>query len=226
MNKAPVKVLIADDHAIFRMGLKDVLRLEKSIDVKGEADNGQTLIALAKKVEPDIVLMDIIMPEMNGIEATQILRKEIPGAKIIGLTMYDEEHLLMDMLEAGALGYLLKNTNRKELMEAIDSVLQHRPYFCKEITEKLTRVITQTTNKPFDKVPPSVFSDREKEIMQLICNEFTTKEIAHQLKLSNRTVDGHRLRIMDKIGAKSIAGIITYAISTGIYSIRKNNRAK
>lgn len=220
MNRKTIKLLIADDHEIFRTGLKNVLRLDKHIEVSGEAGNGLSVVELARQLKPDVILMDIVMPGMNGIDATKLMAKEMPAIKIIALTMFDEESMVIDMLDAGATGYLMKNTNRKELIEAIDTVLNHKPYFSDEITEKITRIVTNQSHSPIE-IPPSSFTEREKEIMRFICDEYTTKEIAYRLKLSSRTVEGHRLRIMDKIGAKSIAGIITYAVRSGIYSMKR-----
>jgi len=194
--------------------------LDKHVEVSGEAANGLAIVELARQLQPDVILMDIVMPEMNGIEATKLLIKEMPAVKIIALTMFDDESMVIDMLDAGATGYLMKNTNRKELIEAIETVLNHKPYFSDEITEKITRIVTNHVHSPIE-TPPSSFTEREKEIMCLICDEHTTKEIAYRLKLSSRTVEGHRLRIMDKIGAKSIAGIITYSVRSGIYSMKK-----
>jgi DNA-binding NarL/FixJ family response regulator len=159
------------------------------------------------------------MPILDGVSATRELLKHIPACKVIALSAYANDQLILQMLESGAIGYLLKSAEAIEIKEAIEMVNLHKPYFCKEITQKLTEIVAKNYKLP-DKSTAS-FTERELEIIRLICNEFTSKEIAGQLHLSKRTVEGHRTRILEKIGAKSIAGIITYALSVGIY---KNNR--
>lgn len=215
MEKKNIKVLIADDHSIFRSGLRVLLSHIKNIEVVGEAGNGQELIRRSMELSPDIILTDIGMPVMDGIAATKELTRRKTGSRIIVLSAHGREEPILRMLEAGALGYVLKTADSLEIAEAISTVYQHKPYFCREITERLTEIVTKNYQLP-GKVE-ACFTEREKEIMQLICHEYTSKEIAYTLNLSKRTVEGHRTRIMDKIGAKSIAGIITYSVEKGIY---------
>ncbi len=215
MEKRSIRVMIADDHVLYRNGLRNLLTQVRNIDVVGEAANGQELVKRSIELMPDVILTDIGMPVMDGVLATKEIAKRKLGCRIIVLSAYGREEPILKMLEAGALGYVLKSAEAEEISEAIRTVYNHKPYFCREITEKLTEIVSKNYQ-----MPPQAdihFTEREKDIMRLICRECTSKEIAITLHLSKRTVEGHRTRIMDKIGAKSIAGIITYALERGIY---------
>eukprot|EP01136_Pigoraptor_vietnamica_P010460 Opistho-1_new@48106 len=214
MFRRNIRVVIADDHCLFRNGLRNLLSQIRHIEVIGEAMNGQELVRRSVELSPDIILTDINMPLMDGIIATREIARRRPGTGVIVLSAYNKEEPILRMLEAGALGYVLKSADNEEISEAISTVSQHKPYFCKEVTEKLTEIVSRNYQLPPD--ADLHFTDREKEIIRLICREFTSKEIAYSLSLSKRTVEGHRTRIMDKVGAKSIAGIITYAFRSGI----------
>lgn len=214
MFRRSIRVVIADDHCLFRNGLRNLLSQIRHIEVVGEAINGQELVRRSVELSPDIVLTDINMPLMDGILATREIARRRPGTGVIVLSAYNKEEPILRMLEAGALGYVLKSADNEEISEAINTVSEHKPYFCREVTEKLTEIVSRNYQLPPD--ADLHFTDREKEIMRLICREFTSKEIAYSLSLSKRTVEGHRTRIMDKVGAKSIAGIITYAFRSGI----------
>jgi DNA-binding NarL/FixJ family response regulator len=216
MEKKKIRVMIADDHGLFKNGLKNLLAEIREVLVIGEACNGLELIRRAADLLPDVILTDLSMPMMDGITATkELVRKKICN-RIIVLTAFGKEEPILKMLEAGALGYVLKTAETEEISEAIQTVYRHKPYFCKEVTEKLTEIVSKNYQLP-PKQLDIPFTEREKEIMRMICRECTSKEIAYTLSLSKRTVEGHRTRIMDKIGAKSIAGLITYALEKGIY---------
>ncbi len=215
MEKKNIRVLIADDHSLFRTGLRTLLTQVKNLEIVGEAVNGQDLIRRSIELSPDVILTDVKMPVMDGIMATRELARRKINNRVIVLSAYGTEEPILQMLEAGALGYILKSADTVEISEAIYTVYQHKPYFCKEITERLTEIVSRKYQSPHN--AELSFSEREKDIMRLICREYTSKEIAHSLNLSKRTVEGHRTRIMDKIGAKSIAGIITYALEKKIY---------
>lgn len=214
MLQRNIRVMIADDHVLFRNGLRGLLSQIKNVEIVGEAVNGQELVRRSIELLPDVILTDIGMPVMDGVMATKELARRKINNRVIVLSAHGKEEPILKMLEAGALGYILKSADCDEISEAISTVYHHKPYFCREITEKLTQIVSKNYLPP----PPDIdFTEREKEIIRLICRECTSKEIAFTLSLSKRTVEGHRTRIMDKVGAKSIAGIITYAVERGIY---------
>lgn len=208
-------MLIADDQRVFRVGLATLIQEMKGIELLDEAANGAILVEKALLLQPDVIITDIKMPILDGVSATKELIRQIPGSKVIALSAYVKDELILQMLESGAIGYLVKTADAEEIKEAIETVNQHKPYFCKEITQRLTEIVARNYKLPEKAV--TTFTDRELEIICFICKEFTSKEIANQLHLSKRTVEGHRTRILEKVGAKSIAGIITYAIDAGIY---------
>ncbi len=218
----PIKLIIADDHEIYRDGLKIMLRKQAGIEVIGEASNGKELIALTQRLRPDIILTDIVMPVMDGVEATRQLKLQYPSINIIALSMFDQDNLIIEMLESGARGYLLKNADKSEIIEAIKSVFKDVPYYCRSTSVKLARMIAHSKFNPYNKTAerPS-FSDKEVEIIRLICRECTNKEIAQQLFLSARTVEGYRVKILEKMHVKSTAGIVIYAIKNGMYKLDK-----
>ena len=215
MEPKKIKVIIADDHSLFRSGLKTLLSQVKNVEIVGEAANGHELIRRSIELCPDVVLTDIGMPVMDGVLATKELARRKISNRVIVLSASGREEPVLQMLEAGALGYVLKTADTEEIAEAIQTVYRHKPYFCKEITERLTDIVAKSYQMPLR--VDIAFTEREKDIIRLICKESTSKEIAYTLNLSKRTVEGHRTRIMDKIGAKSIAGVITYALDRGLY---------
>jgi len=210
MLSKKIKIVIADDHRIFREGLKLMLASVPSIDVIGEAADGAQLIALVASGAPDVIITDVKMPNLTGTEAVKILCAKYPGIRIIALTSFGEDQQIIEMIEAGAMGFLSKNIVHEELVSAINSVYMHNSYFSQSITERLSKIIAQKTTVRHHNASIS-FTEVEKQIIGLICKELTSKEIAGQLKIGKRTVESYRIRIMDKIGAKSLAGIITYA---------------
>lgn len=214
-----IKIIIADDHEIFRDGFKLMLTKQKDIELIGEAENGKELLELTEKLQPNVVITDIKMPIMDGIEAAKAISSKFEDIGIIGLSMFDEDDLIIDMLEAGAKGYLLKNANKEQIIDAITTVYHGDPYYCKTTSNKLTQMIAKSRFNPYHKKEKTEFSDREKEIIQLICQELTNKEISDKLFLSSRTVEGHRLKIMEKMSVKNPVGLIVYAIKNGLFKV-------
>jgi two-component system response regulator NreC len=210
-----ITVLIVDDHGVFRTGLKTLLAGVPRIQVLGEAVNGREMVEKALQLLPDVIITDVDMPVMTGIEATKELCKKIPYCRVLVLSVDAKEETVLKMIEAGAMGYILKNAEPDEIRDAIYMVNLYKPFFCKLITQMLTEIVSR--HLKFPPRPEVVFSEREKEIIKLICDEYTSKAIAFTLNLSKRTIEGHRTRIMDKISAKSVAGVIAYAFEKGIY---------
>jgi two-component system, NarL family, response regulator NreC len=215
-NNGHIKLLIADDHEIFRDGFKLMLSKFTDIELVGEAENGRELVELTKKLKPDVIITDIKMPIMDGIDATQKISEKYPDIGIIGLSMFDEDDLIIDMLEAGAKGFLIKNAGKLEITEAIRTVYEGEPYYCKTTSHKLTNLIAKSRFNPYKKVNKIEFTDKERIIIQLICKELSNKEIADKLFVSSRTVEGHRLKILDKMNVKNTVGLVVYAMKHGL----------
>lgn len=215
-----LKILLADDHEIYLDGLQAMLQKQPNIEVVGLAANGSELIKMAESIRPDIILTDIMMPVTDGIAATKYLMKHHPGVRIIALSMFDQDNLIVDMLEAGASGYLLKNAHKSEILEAIQSVYQNIPYYCRSTTTRLARLIGQSKFNPQNQVPSVSFSEKEKEIIRMICQEKTTKEIAEHLYMGSRTVEGYRIKILEKMQVRSAAGIVIYAVKHKLFDVK------
>jgi two-component system response regulator NreC len=215
-----ISIVIADDHSFFREGLVKVLNMTGMVQILGEASNGQELVELAERLDPDLLIVDIGMPILNGIDAVKKIREHGIRARVIALSMHSEDAIMIKMLEAGAMGYLDKNTSKEELFEAIDSVVVHnRVYFPASTNKHMLDLLTTSTYKPFPD-EALTFTDRELEVIKLVCLEFSNKEIANQLQLSQRTIETHRVRIMERMNVKSVAGLVAYAYSNGLI---KNN---
>lgn len=215
---SPIRILLADDHEIFREGFNTLLNKQTDIELIGEAENGAELVKLTSQLLPDVILTDIKMPVMDGIEATRNIIAAHPHIYVIALTMFDDDRLIIDMLESGAKGYLLKNAHKNEVFDAIKTVNKGETYFCKHTSAKLVNLIAKSRYNPYKDMDVS-FSDKELEIIQLICKEFSNKEIAIHLNLSVRTIEGYRERIQEKMKVRNAAGIVVYAIKYGIYKI-------
>lgn len=215
----PIKIILADDHEIFRDGFKAMLKKQPSVELIGEASDGEELVKLTRLLMPDVVVTDIKMPKMDGLQATKILSGEFPNIGIVALSMIDEENLIIDMMEAGAKGYLLKNAHKNEIVEAIKAVKNNQIYYCDGTSAKLTRMIAKSDKIPYNKSARPELSQKEIDVIHLICEELTNKEIADRLNLSIRTIEGYRDRIQEKIGARNAAGVVVFAIRNKIYSI-------
>lgn len=214
-----IKIVIADDHEIYRDGLKMVLKKEKSFSVIGEAKNGKQLLDIVYQESPDVIITDIVMPEMDGIAAMKEIVAHKPNACCIALSMFNEETMIVEMLEAGALGYLLKNAEKEEIIEAVKSVSKNQPYYCRTTSAKLINLISKSRFNPYKNRPQLQFSEKEMTLIRLICQEKSTTEIGKEIFLSGRTIEGYRRKIMSKMGVKGTAGIAVYAIKTGIFKI-------
>jgi DNA-binding NarL/FixJ family response regulator len=212
-----INIAIADDHEIFLDGLSMMLSRQKGFNVCGQAVNGEQLIELVNTHKPDVVLTDIRMPGIDGIASTRRLMAMYPDLKIIALSMFDEENLIVEMLDAGAKGYLLKNAQKDEIIDAVLSVYQNKNYYCSHTSSLLASMIVRSKfGRAKLEQPPVVLNDREKTVIQMICKQHTAQEIADKIFLSRRTIEGYRTKILEKINARNIAGVIIFALKNNI----------
>lgn len=212
-----INVVMADDHGIFRDGFQLILSRAPRLHLMAQAANGRELIEQVKEFQPHVVVTDIKMPLMDGIEATRMITSAWPDIGVIGLSMHDEDDLILEMLEAGAKGYLLKNADKQEVIDAIETVYTGDPYYCTSTNAKLAKLIAKTRYQSFNRAKRPEFNEREIEIIQLICQEYTNREIGEKLYMSVRTVEGYRLKILEKMDVKNTVGLVIYAIQHGYF---------
>jgi DNA-binding NarL/FixJ family response regulator len=212
-----IKVLIADDHQIVRESLRALLEKEPGISVVGEAGEGRTALRLARELLPDVIIMDVAMPDLNGIEATRQVMAEFPEIKVIALSMHNDRRFVLNMLKAGARGYLLKDCASQHLIKAIRLVLANKTYMGHEIADLVVKDYLATTG-PVEEASSALLTAREIEVLQLIVEGKTNSKIAETLKVSIKTVESHRHAIMLKLDIKSIAELTKFAIREGLTS--------
>jgi two-component system response regulator NreC len=213
-----VRIILAEDHRITREGLVNLLQERPDMEVVGEAENGREAVRLAKELSPDLVIMDVTMPDLNGIDATRIITTGSNNTKVIALSMYSDKQFVQGMIQAGASGYLLKDCAFEELVSAIKAVIQGDTYLSPGIAgivvqDYLTKLTTDRSSAD------TVLTNREREVLQLIAEGNSTKEIAARLTVSVKTVETHRRQIMEKLGIFSIAELTKYAIREGLTSL-------
>lgn len=217
------KVLLADDHKIVRDGLRSLLEQQPDMRVVGEASDGEAAVRMALDLKPDVVVMDIGMPESNGIESTRRIMRDLPETRIVALSMHSDRQFVSGMLSAGAMAYLLKDSAFEELVSAIDSVMRGRVYLSEGVASVVVQDYVNRINAPAPDAlvttPLSRLSPREREVLQLAAEGKSTKEIASALGLSVKTVETHRHQVMEKLGIYSLAGLIKFAIREGLVSI-------
>lgn len=211
----PIKILLAEDHKIFREGFRLTFARSEKIKLTGVAKDGQEIIEMAEQLNPDVILMDIEMPVMNGIEAARRLSKSHPHIGILALSTYDENIRIKAMMESGAKGYLLKDADDHELEQAIEEVHKGGNYYSQSITERFNNMAAFIASDTIICEGIS-FSKKEIRIMQLICAEYSTKQIASEVKLKPRTIDWYRDGLLPKTGSKTVAGIIRFAMRNKI----------
>ncbi len=214
-----IKLGLVDDHNLFREGIKSILKKITDFSLVLEAVSGNDLLKKLNDSTPDVILLDLEMEDMNGVDATLKLKELYPEIKIIILTMHKEERMTSYLMEIGANGYLLKDTNQQELEEAIRSVYEKGIYFNPFVSEALLKGLKNKSHKPPGIGKNYQLTSRELEVMELIAKECTTAEIAEQLFLSVRTVEGHRKNLISKLGVKNTAGLIMKAIKDKIISV-------
>lgn len=212
-----INYIIADDHTIFRKGLINLLADNPELNCLGEAENGQLLLDLLKTKKPDVVLLDIQMPVLDGVETLKEIKVHYPNLKVIILTINDKDQYVLTLMEMGASGYLVKDTSIDEVTLAIKSVHENGYYFNDKVSNiMLKKIVNKNDINPTFKSQINL-SDVEKEVLRLICKEHTNTEIADKVFKSPRTVEGIRASMLEKIGVRNTAGLVIYAIKNGIY---------
>jgi DNA-binding NarL/FixJ family response regulator len=209
-----IKVLLVDDHQLIIDGLKSLMKNAGEIEITGTANNGREALRVLEILTIDVVLMDIDMPVMNGIDALKEIKKGKPAIKVIILSMHDESGMIKNLLALGADGYLLKSTSQDELIRAIKKVSDGNKYFSTEVT--LSLLNGSQSNSQLPKQQAEILTTREEEILKLIAEGYSNKEIGTRLFISHRTVDTHRTNLMKKLNTSNIAGLISYAIKSGL----------
>jgi DNA-binding NarL/FixJ family response regulator len=212
------RILLVDDHQLIIDGLKGFIATNSNLKIVGEANNGNDGIQLAKLLSPDVILMDIEMPGLSGIQASQEIKKNHPEIKIIIISMHREKELIKKLIAQGIDGYLLKNSSQKEVLSAIETVLENRQYFSQDVTLSLseTQVNTDLHGHSSDIVTLSQLTEREIEILKEVASGKSNKEIGEVLFISHRTVDTHRTNLMKKMGINNVAGLIRFAFKNGL----------
>jgi len=208
-----ISILIADDHKMFVDGLVSILRGEPDIQVTATCFDGTDIFRILKEQEVDVILLDINLPGMNGIDVTKKMSQDFPKVKILALSMHNEESFVTEILKHGALGYILKNTDRNELVTAIRTVYNGQTYFSKDVTQTIMKSLVKKDKQKqsFNAIIPKI-SRREKEVLELIVKEFTTQEIADELFISLKTVESHRSSLLSKLNVRNTAGLVRMAI--------------
>jgi len=210
-----IRIILADDHIILRHGLSKSLQMEKDMEVIAQANDGRTAVQLAQELSPDVIIMDIGMPDLNGIEATRQIVKNSPKVRVIGLSMHSAKKFIVEMFKAGASGYLLKDCEFDELVNAIRTVASGKNY----ISPSISNILVETCINDDPKKQKSAFSTltkREREVLQLLTEGKTTKQTAKRLHISPKTVEVHRLNLMNKLNIDNMAQLTKYAIQEGL----------
>jgi len=214
--RRPLRILLADDHAILRDGIRALLTDEPDLQVVGEAENGRQALDKARALRPDVVILDIGMPLLNGLEATTQIRRDVPEARVLILTMHQNEEYLAQVLAAGASGYVLKDVAGRELVSAIRQVAQGEPFFSPSMAKTLTAFYLRSLEAEKTHDPYDDLTVREREVLQLVAEGFTNRQIAEMLSLSIKTVKTHRLHLMQKLDLHDRTELVKYAFQKGI----------
>jgi len=211
-----IAVLLVDDHTVVRQGLRALISAEEDIEVIGEAENGRQAVMLARKTPPDVVVMDVAMPLLNGLEATRQILKILPNTKVLVLSSYSDEDCVQQLMDAGATGYLIKQTAANDLLKAIREVHRGNAFFSPAIAKRLRDQCREAFTSGQSARKTVVLTSREAEVLQLIAEGFSNKQIAAELAISIKTVEKHRQQVMNKLNIHDVAGLTRYAISKGI----------
>ncbi len=214
-----IRVLIADDHAVLRDGIRSLLESYEDLDVVGEASNGREAVRLVGELKPDVVLMDVAMPEMDGLEATRLILAAYPASRVLVLTQHDNQEYVFPLLEAGASGYLLKKVRGSELVSAIRAVHEGGSFLSPSVAKAVIERSIQRRRPLEEEGDEARLTEREKEVLKLVAEGLSNQEIADQLGLSIKTVMGHRANLMDKLNIHSRVELVKYAIRAGLIEI-------
>jgi len=209
-----IRVLLADDHALVRAGIRSLLGAMAEVAVVGEASSGEEALALAQREQPDVVLMDIAMKGITGLEAAALMRERAPAVRVVILSMHSGEEYVLQALRAGAAGYLLKDAATGELELALRSVMRGESWLSPAVSRQVVEGYVQRTGG--GDAAPEVLTARQREVLRLVAGGKSTKEIAFLLNLSVKTVETHRAQIMDRLGIRDVAGLVRYALRTGL----------
>ena len=213
-----LKILIAEDHLIVREGLHVLINQQADMEIVGEAENGKAAIELARKLKPDVIIMDVSMPGMNGIEATRQIKTEMPDIKVIALSAYDNREYVMGMVKAGVSGYLLKDCAFEELISAIRTVLQNKSYLSPDAARVVLETQSEIQSSPGNIAHNATLSEPDLELIKLVAEGKTAREIAEKNNLSVKTIEGRRRRIMKKLHINNTAELVKYAILERVVS--------
>lgn len=216
------RLVIVDDHRIFRSGIRALLEIEEDMEVVGEAGDEQELFALLEKASPDQILMDINLKEDCGVRITERVQRQHPGVRVLGLTMHEEGEMIERMIDAGAMGYVFKDSAEDELQEGIRSVAEGRMFYSKRASEELIAYLQRKAPEGMEE-GGDVLTEREQEILKLIAREHTDEEIAEALGISSRTVEGHRRNLLRKFDVRNSVGLVRVAMERGLISRGTDN---
>jgi len=216
MNKEVYNIILADDHEIFLDSLSALVSSEENMEVLTKAHNGKELINLVKENQPDLCIVDMDMPEMNGLQASESLLRIYPKLRIMILTMHKEKSLIKKMISLGIKGYLLKTCDKEEFIFAINQILKNKTYFSDEVIETMVKDDAYETQGSPDISKIATLSDREKEVIHLLCDGLNNKQIADKLFVSHKTIDNHRTNIMRKLDVHNIVGLIRFCLKYGL----------
>jgi DNA-binding NarL/FixJ family response regulator len=211
----PLRILIVDDHAVVRRGVRALLESQAGWEVAGEAATGREAIASARRLQPDIVIMDLSLPELNGLDATRELLKESPRSEVLVLTMHHSEELARDVLQAGARGYVLKSDADENLIAAVDSLRQHKPFLTATVTEFVLDDYLRLSDRD-ERTAHTAVTTRERQLIQLLAEGQSNKQAATALGISVKTVEAHRANLMRKLRLRSVSELVRYAIRNNI----------